>query len=391
MQIGRVLARTILPLSLAAFVAVGCGDKETGVLGIGGIPDNAFCTVDGTPLLKKDFDTLIESAKQQYKDNGRPFPKKGSDEYDQLRSQAVDYLIQRELTIQQANKHGVEVSEKDVDKALKDLKQQYFQGDEKKFEQELERTGYTEQRVRQDLEDQERSKELYKKITSDIKISDEEAREYYDKKSEQFITKESREVAHILVKDQAKANRLYEQVKDASDEEFARVAKQHTEDDTSKATGGVLTGGIQRGQTVPPFDKAAFSLDTGEVSRPVKSSYGYHIISARSDVKPEQKKPFSEVKDEIKKQLRGETESERFQEWQKEVRKDAEDDVACREGYVWTQTVTETEKNEPAPAAEEPKEEESGDEEKSEDEEKKPADEEKNSDAEKKTDGDKGE
>jgi parvulin-like peptidyl-prolyl isomerase len=86
----------------------------------------------------------------------------------------------------------------------------------------------------------------------------------------------------------------------------------------------------------------AFSLKTGEVSKPVKTNYGWHVIQARSDINKASKKEFKDVKGDIKKQLKGEQEGERYQEWTTDVRKDAEDDVHCRKGYVWKQTVTET-------------------------------------------------
>lgn len=349
MQLGRNIARIILPVALAGFIATGCGG-ENGVLGLGGIPDNAFCSVGGSDVKTKEYDALISGAKKQYEDNGREFPKKGSDEEKKLKSEAVSFLVKRELIREEASKQGVKVTDKDVDKALKDLKEQYFQGDEKKFEEELKRTGYTVDRVKQDLKDQAVSTELNEKITNSIKVSDKEIEKFFADNPEQFVTKESREVAHILVKTKKEADAVYAQVKDGNEATFAKVAKAKTTDPSGKDTGGVLTGGIQRGQTVPPFDKVAFEIKTGEVSKPVKTDFGYHVITARGDVKPEKKQKLADVKDDIKKQLQGQMEAERLAEWEKDLLTDAEDDVTCRKGYVWTQTVTETEEPAPTPA-----------------------------------------
>lgn len=338
----RSIARTITPVALAAFIAAGCGG-ENGVLGVGGIPDDAFCTVDGVALKQKTFDDLVKSAEQQYKDNGRDFPKKGSEEYKQLRSQAVEFLVQQQLTNNQAEKNGLSVSDKEVDKGIKDLKKQYFDGSDKKFEQELKRSGYTVDRVREDIRNKELSEKLFKKITSDIKISDKDAKDYFDDNRQQFVTKESREVAHILVKTKKEADAVYAAVKSGDEKVFAAQAKAKSQDPGSKDSGGVLPGGVQRGQTVPEFDKMAFALKTGETSAPVKTSFGYHVIQARGDVKPEKKQSFKEVEKQIKDQLKGEKESERFQEWQQDVRTEAEDSVKCRDGYVWSQTVDEEE------------------------------------------------
>lgn len=352
MQLRRNFARVILPLALATFIAAGCGGQD-GMLGFGGIPDDAVCTVDGSPITKKEFDRMFGNAEQQYKDNGREFPKKGSEEYKSLQSDLVEYLVQQKLIMNQAEKFGITASDKEIAKGVKDLKEQVAQGDEKKFKEEMKRVGYTMALVEQDVKFDIISKELYKKVVSDIKISDKDAKKYFEENSEQFETKESREVAHILVKDKAKAQAIYAQVKDGDEKTFAKLAKANTLDPSSKDTGGVLPGGgVQRGQTVPEFDKVAFALETGEVSQPVKTSYGWHVISARSDIKPAAQKKFDDVKGDIKKQLKGEKEGERYQEWNNDVRKDAEDSVECRKGYVWKQTVTETETSpaEPAPA-----------------------------------------
>jgi foldase protein PrsA len=349
MQFGRTIARTILPLAFAAFIATGCGGND-GVLGIGGIPDDAVCSVDGTPIEKKEFDRMVGNAEQQYEDNGRDFPKKGSEEYKSLRSDLVEYLVQQKLIQNQADKFNISATKKDVDKGVKELKEQVAQGDEKKFKEEMKRVGYTLDLVKKDVEFDVISKKLYKRIVKDIKVSDKDAKEYYDENPEQFKTKESRAVAHILVKTKAEADAIYEQVKDGDEATFTKLAKKSL-DPSSKDTGGVLPGGeVQRGQTVPEFDKTSFELKTGETSKPVKTSYGWHVIQARGDVKPASTKKFDDVKDDIKKQVKGEQEGERYTEYNTDVRKDAEDDVKCRKGYVWKQTVTEKETAEPAPA-----------------------------------------
>jgi len=102
---------------------------------------------------------------------------------------------------------------------------------------------------------------------------------------------------------------------------------------------------------VPEFDKKAFSLRVGEVSPPVKTQFGYHVITARGPVKPESKQKFSEVKSQIKQTLEQEQRSKRMQDWRETVRKKAEDDVNCKKGYTWTQTVTATTSSTPPPTA----------------------------------------
>ena len=84
---------------------------------------------------------------------------------------------------------------------------------------------------------------------------------------------------HILVKTKAKADDIYDQLKGGAD--FAALAKKYSEDTGSKANGGKLT--ISKGQTVAPFDQTAFLLKTNEISQPVKTEFGYHVIQPIGD------------------------------------------------------------------------------------------------------------
>jgi foldase protein PrsA len=350
MQLGRTIARSTLPLLMAAFIAAGCEGSNA----FGGIPDNAVCSVDGTAIRTAEFDRMFSNAEQQYADNGREFPEKGSDEFDSLRSDLVEYLVQQKLILNQADKFGIKATRTEINKGVEDLKEQVAQGDEEKFTEEMERVNYTIELVERDVEFDIISRKLYERIVKDITISDADARKYFKDNSEQFTKQESREIAHILVQTKGEADEIYAEVRDGDEDRFAELAKEKTLDPSSKDTGGVLPGGsVQRGQTVPEFDKTAFELKTGEVSQPVKTDYGWHVIAARGDVEPESKQDFDEVKDDIKQQMKGEQEGERYTEYNTDVRKDAVDSVRCREGFVWRETVTETEET-PAPAAVEP-------------------------------------
>ena len=114
-----------------------------------------------------------------------------------------------------------------------------------------------------------------------MKVSDADIQEYYNTHKTQYVQPESRDVRHILVPKKALADSLYAQLKSGAN--FAQLAKRYSKDPGSAANGGKLT--VSKGQTVPEFDKTAFSLKKGELSQPVKTQYGYHIIQALSAVK----------------------------------------------------------------------------------------------------------
>lgn len=142
-------------------------------------------------------------------------------------------------------------------------------------------------------------------------IGDDAVADFYQKNAAQFATPEVAHARHILVRvdekasaeDQAKAKAKIEAVaaRLKAGEDFAAVAKEVSEDPGSAVQGGDL-GWFQHGQMVPEFDKAAFALKTGEVSAPVKTQFGWHLILLE-ERKEAGQKPLDEVKDQIRLRL----------------------------------------------------------------------------------------
>ncbi len=100
---------------------------------------------------------------------------------------------------------------------------------------------------------------------------------------------------------------------------FAALAAKYSQDPGSKKTGGKLSD-LAQGQTVPPFDKIAFSIKTGDVSQPVKTQFGWHIIQALTAVKPQKKTPLTTVKAQIKQIVAQSKKTEVGQKWAQEFR-----------------------------------------------------------------------
>jgi len=222
------------------------------------------------------------------------------------------------------------VTDKQVDQRLEQIKKQYFQGNQKKYEKQLKDQGLTEEQVRRDIRGQLISEKIFAKVTSDVKIDDAAIAKYYEeKKSTQYSQPESRDVRHILVKTKAKADQLETQLKNGAD--FAALAKKFSEDTGSKANGGKLT--ISKGQTVAEFDKEAFQLKKNEISPPVKTQFGYHIIQALSDVKPAKVTPLKDVKDAISQELKQTKKNEAMTAWIDDLKKDYKDKVSYAVGF----------------------------------------------------------
>jgi parvulin-like peptidyl-prolyl isomerase len=314
----------LVPIALVALLLAGCGGGESD-----DVPNDAIAIVGGREIPKRDFDSLIAQAKRSYEAQKRDFPKTGTAQYTTLKNQAVQFLVQRTQFELKADDLDIDVSSAEVTKRLGEIKKQYFGGSEKRYKQQLKQQGLTEDQVKKDIRAQLIQEELFEKVTADVKVTDKEIEDYYNKNKAQYGEPESREIRHILVSTKAQADRLYTQLKNGAD--FAALAKKFSKDPGSKDQGGKLT--IARGQTVAPFDQTAFLLPKGSLSRPVKTQYGYHIIEALSEVKPAKTTPLSKVKDQIKQQLLQSERNDTMTKWVEDTKKDFEGDTTYQVGF----------------------------------------------------------
>ena len=137
------------------------------------------------------------------------------------------------------------------------------------------------------------------KVISAVSVSDKEAEDFYNENPDKFNEGEVANASHILVADEALANDILAKIN--AGESFEDLAKEHSTCPSGK-TGGNL-GDFGKGQMVPEFDEAVFSMTVGEVlDKPVKTQFGYHIIRLNSK-KEASVAPFAEVKEEIKNAL----------------------------------------------------------------------------------------
>ncbi len=316
------LALALLALT-ALLVAAGCGGADDE------LPTGAVAVVDGVTVAKTDLEDMLGRAKISYEQQQRDFPKAGTPEYQSLQTQAVAYLVQRAQYDLEAAERGIEVTDEEVDKRIDEVKQQSFQGDDAEWQKALEAQGYTEEDVRVEIRAQLLSERLVASISGESGTTDAEIAEYYEANKAQFTVPEARDVRHILVKTKAEADKLYAELEGGAD--FAALAKQHSEDPGSKDNGGKLT--IAQGQTVEAFDKTAFLLKTGVVSRPVKTEYGYHLIMPIGAVKPGKVTSLAEAKAQIKSQLEQTKQNDAVTKWAEDLAKKYESKTTYAAGY----------------------------------------------------------
>ncbi len=288
----------------------------------------AIAKVNGEKIERKDLDEnprykqVINQMKMQY---GEEFAKneQGKQVLEQQKKQILDELITEKVLVQKGKELKVvpndEALNKETDKKFNEIKSVY-NNDEKKFEETLKTTGFTKDSLKEYLKNQVVIEKVINEATKDIKITDKDGKEYYEKNKTNYTEKpNTMNISHILVKTEADAKNVKKKL-DAK-EDFANVAKQLSQDPGSKDKGGLL-GDISYNdpQLDPTFMSAAKALKQGEVSNPVHTQFGYHIIKINKKVEYPVKK-FDAVKEDIKKELKmkkqQETYTKKIEEWKK--------------------------------------------------------------------------
>lgn len=193
----------------------------------------------------------------------------------QAGKQVLNNMVMEKVLIK-----NYKVEDKEVDKKYDEMKKQY--GDQ--FDTLLKQQGIKEETLKTGVRAQLAQEKAIEKT-----ITDKELKDNY---------KPEIKASHILVKDEATAKKVKEEL--GQGKSFEELAKQYSEDTGSKEKGGDL-GFFGAGKMVKEFEDAAYKLKKDEVSEPVKSQFGYHIIKVTDIKEPE--KSFEQSKADIKKEL----------------------------------------------------------------------------------------
>lgn len=187
-----------------------------------------------------------------------------------LKNSIVQMMVQDKLIADDIKANKIEISDKEVNESFLNSVKQF--GGQEQFDKMLDDYNMDVEKfketVRKDLMYQ-KHKEWFEKENP---VTDEEIKKYYEDNKDQFA---KRDASHILVEDEKTANEIKEKLDNGED--FADLAKEYSKDTANAANGGNL-GTFSRGQMVKEFEDAAFKLKEGEISEPIKTQFGYHII-----------------------------------------------------------------------------------------------------------------
>jgi parvulin-like peptidyl-prolyl isomerase len=257
-----------------------------------------------------------------------------------LASQVLDEMVNEELIVQAAEAAKIEVEATEVQAALDEIKQQNNL-DDAGLAQVLAAQGYNISNYKQELRRQLlRLRAQNQLVAPKVTVTDEDVRARYDQMQRRSESVSAVSLSHILFKvpehateqqlDEAKqkAAKALERIK-VGKEEFAKVAAELSEDDSTKATGGTL-GWFQRGSMAnPEWEPVVFAMEKGDVRGPINGPQGLHVFMV-SEVKKSELKPFPEMKEQLTRDLRRRDMEKKTQEWLEDLRKKAYIDIKLR-------------------------------------------------------------
>jgi len=337
-----IVATTLL---LIMVVSVACGGGSS-------LPKDAVAMVGGEKITETELENRLSDLEKQLAGEV-PDPEQSPDEYKSFKTQLLDYMIILEVLSQKSAELGIEVTDEELQKQIDSIKSM-FGGDETQFQEALDGQGLTLEQFEKNLREQTLVQKAVEAVTGDVEVTDDEISSYYEENQQQFESGEQRKIRHILftpvvgedTSDNVSAtdeqwNKAYERALDIrgrimAGEDFGEMAKQYSDDTSTKDAGGSLSF-MSRGSLVPAFEDVAFSQELREISEPVKTQYGYHLIQAL-EIKEAGVKPLDEVTEEIRTQLLQPRQKQVWEEWIQTAREDLE--VVVREGLELVTTTT---------------------------------------------------
>ena len=313
-------ARALALTALAALALSACGG--------GGASQDAAAVVNGREISSDRVARALEEFER-------------TAQFDQLAQQTDEgtakrqfeqaflaQQIQRAVLRPAAEELGIEVPEEEVEQQLEQIRSQF--PSTRQYEKALKDRGFTEAELEGLVYDQILQERIREEVTEGTGASEQEVREFYESNAETY---RQTKVQHILVKEAGLARRISDRLKSAPKAQveglFARLARQHSTDASNSKDAGDL-GWVSPGSLVGPFEEAMDALSVGEISDPVRTQFGVHVLR----VSGRRTRPLSEVADEIEARLSGSAAEDAFSEWLREAYEEANVEVDPRYGEL---------------------------------------------------------
>lgn len=291
--------------------------------------DQVAAVVNDDVITQSELDVLLRPLYDQYKKEGTP--EQAALKLGEARQKLLNQLVEDRLVFQEAKTQKIEIDEAQIDAEIARFKERFKS--EKELDDALQQEGLSMKEMRERVRRQAMIRRLQDmEIRSRVVISPMEIEKFYNEHPSEFASGEKIRVRSITIrKDEVarekglKDERAKKKIEDLrkkilSGESFGKLAKDFSEDTGAESEG--LGDWLAPGDMIPEIDAVLFSLKQGEVSQVIESPLGYHLFRVE-EKKDKFKKTFEEARDEIYNVLFMQKSQERFQEWMKELKRNA--------------------------------------------------------------------
>jgi parvulin-like peptidyl-prolyl isomerase len=318
----RKMPKAAIGLVVACALSVACGESTP----------RAAATVNGHTITVKEIDAALtrfvgstEFATAAQGRDKEAFKR----EYQQT---VLSRLIRREILEGKADEADIEITTDQVDEQLDQLVESV--GSQEEFDTELDNRNLTLTEVRGFLRDSLVEEALRAHVVEGLEPSEAELQAFYESNLDQFVEIHT---AHILVEAHNRAADISNQLKAASPEEvdalFADLAREFSIDTASAKKGGDL-GFVAANQFIPEYSAAALALEEGEISEPVQTEFGWHVVRLLDTSTT----PFVDVREQLVGQLGTEQEETAWQDFLVQAYRDADVSLNSRYGELDVET-----------------------------------------------------
>ena len=271
-----------------------------------GCAEKRIAVVNGSPVLKEDYLAQAERYIASIEQQGQVIPEPDKA---QIRSGILQSMIEQELILQDARKENFSVPEDKIQTEWESFKNQF--PSETEFKDAVAQWGFSEKALRTQMRNVMTIQDyLDSQFEEAVQVTEPEISSYYNANLIEFSQPRQVRASHILIlvdptadeATKAEARREIEMIQGKLEQggNFASLAREFSQG-PSAPQGGDL-GFFSRGQMVPPFEEAAFSLSIEEISEIIETQFGYHIIQA-TDSTADSTIPLSDAHDQIEEYL----------------------------------------------------------------------------------------
>ncbi|MFO7983306.1 MAG: peptidyl-prolyl cis-trans isomerase [Desulfuromonadales bacterium] len=246
---------------------------------------------------RSDFDQIVPDQKSL-----------SDEEIDELERSFLRQIIDRELTLAEADRVGISVSSAELERQVHEYRQEY---PENEFGRMLQQQGLTLAQWRRDLKERLlQEKVIEKQVYNQLSVDDSEIATYYQDNRDEFDRPEQVRARQILLASKEQGEKVLGLLRQG--ERFEDIARQFSLSPDSEKGGDL--GFFARGEMPPQFDEVVFALTPGRLSDLIKTDYGYHVFRVE-EKRPAERLELEEVRDQIRARLLEEKEETAYQKW----------------------------------------------------------------------------